>query len=1144
MHPLLAAHDRPLLLMGNEAIIRGALEAGIGFVSTYPGTPSSEIGNEFFRMHAEAGVHFEFSTNEKVALETAAAAAAAGVRSLVAMKHVGVNVAADPLMTLSYVGVRGGFVLLTADDPGCHSSQNEQDNRHFARLGKIPMLEPATPADAYRLIREALELSEKYETPVILRTTTRVAHTRGAVRVGVLGDRRTRGVFISDKKRFTPVPGIAKLRHPVVEKRQAEIEEAFNDSPLNREWGEGSFGIVTSGVSVCYVTDTIKRLGIEDRVRVLHLVTTYPTPRRLLAEFVQKVERILVVEELDPILENEVRSACTRAGKLVPVFGKESGHFSPLGELGPDQTAAALGQLLGLDLKTVQPSVPTGLPARPPILCPACPHRATYYAVKLAMGDQPLYLSDIGCYTLGFMPPIGLGEYFICMGSSASSGGGFAAVTDKPVVSFIGDSTFFHSGITGLINSVHNRRDLLLVVLDNSTTGMTGHQPHPGNALPGHPAVDLETMVRAAGVEQVATINPLDTRASLEAIESLKNLPGVRVLISRSPCPIYARKTLREPARETRYTVDQDKCRICGREGMGLQCELHLRPHKDYALARGRARAKGGPRTSEEYLAFAPIKMQHPPCEAACPLGLCVQGYIQHIAAGRYREARTLIRQRLVLPHTVCRVCHHPCEVVCIRGESDEPLAINRLKRFVMDRETDEDRTAYLTWLKERLTEKGKRVAVIGAGPSGLSCAVDLRLRGYQVEVFEAEDEAGGMVRFGIPRYRLPLEALRKDLNFIRDLGVEIHYGRRFGTDVTQTSLKKEGFAAIYLAIGQQGPVRLGIEGEDLPGVQDALSFLRVTNRGEAARQGGEALVVGGGNTAIDAARAAIRLGARSVTILYRRTRLEMPAIRDEIAAAEKEGVQILELTEPLRIVQEGDRLSAHCRRTRLGDPDESGRRRPIPTDEVFDLPCDRLFVAIGQQTALPADGLGQIAFDRWGRLKADPRTGATGEPLVFAGGDAASGAASVVEALRWGKYAAYGIDLALADDPQKVLIEAWRDNKELLREPQPQPVDLEREPRRRAPELPPEKAVAGFDEVEGAFSEADAIAEARRCLACGVCAVCNNCLENFGCPAFYREDGQIHINPILCDGCGVCVQVCPNGAIVPLEMSASEARS
>jgi len=1142
MHPLLAAHDRPLLLMGNEAIIRGALEAGVGFVSTYPGTPSSEIGNEFFRMHAEAGVHFEFSTNEKVALETAAAAAAAGVRSLVAMKHVGVNVAADPLMTLSYVGVRGGFVLLTADDPGCHSSQNEQDNRHFARLGKMPMLEPATPADAYLLVREAFALSEKYETPVILRTTTRVAHTRGVVHVGALPTPRTRGVFTPDKRRFTPVPAIAKLRHPVVEKRQAEIEEEFNASPLNRQWGEGSFGIVTSGVAACYVTDTVQRLGIEARVRVLHLVASYPTPRRLLTEFVRQVDRVLIVEELDPLLENEVRAACVRAGKLIPIYGKESGHFSPLGELGPDQTAAALGQLLELESGEFRPTLPSNLPARPPILCPACPHRATYYAVKLAMGDEPLYLSDIGCYTLGFMPPIGLGDYFICMGSSASSGGGFAAVTDKPVVSFIGDSTFYHSGITGLINSVHNNRDLLLVVLDNSTTGMTGHQPHPGNALPGRPPVDLADIARAAGVEHVVSIDPLDTRASLEAIERLRAMPGVRVLISKSPCPIYARKTLRRPASETRYTVDPDKCRVCGREGMGLQCELHLHPHKDYALARGRARVKGGPRTSENYLARAPIKMQHPPCEAACPLGLCVQGYVQHIAAGRYREARMLIRQRLTMPHTVCRVCHHPCETMCIRGEADEPIAINRLKRFVMDRETDEDRAAYLTWLRDRIAAKDRRVAVIGAGPSGLSCAVDLRMRGYRVEVFEAEDEAGGMVRFGIPRYRLPLAALRKDLDFIRSLGIEIHYRQRLGREITLAGLKDKGFAAVYLAVGQPGPVRLGIEGEDLPGVGDALSFLREVNRGKAEPLSGEVMVVGGGNTAFDAARAALRLGATGVTVFYRRTRMEIPAIRDEIAAAEREGVRILELSEPMRIARTDGRISVHCRRTKMGDLDETGRRRPLPTGEEFDLVCDRLLIAIGQQSTLPTEGLGRVAFDRWGRLTADSRTGATGEPFVFAGGDAVSGAASVAEALQWGKYAAYGIDLALADDPQKVIVEPWRDIDELLREPRPAPVEPEKEARRRAPALPPEKAVTVFEEAEGVLAEAEARAEARRCLACGVCAVCNNCLENFGCPAFYQADGQIRIDPILCDGCGVCVQVCPNGAIMPLETN--EAKS
>jgi indolepyruvate ferredoxin oxidoreductase, alpha subunit len=1132
MHPLLGASRTRRLLLGNEAIVRGALEAGVGFVSTYPGTPSSEIGDNFHRLHEEAGVGFEYSVNEKVALEVAGATAAAGVRTLVAMKHVGVNVAADPLMTLSYMGVRAGFVLVTADDPGCHSSQNEQDNRHYARLGKLPMLEPATPEDAYRLVQTAFELSEKFETPFLLRTTTRIAHTRGAVDLGDLGERKTRGAFIPDKRRFTPMPAVARLRHPVVEENLAKIEAAFEASDLNRTYGTGELGILTSGVSACYVQDVVRRLGIADRVRVLHLVTTFPAPRRTLADFVGQVDRALVVEEGDTILENELRLASSRAGKLIRVFGKESGHFSPLGELDPDLVAAALTQLLGLETETPADVDLAGLPGRPPILCPSCPHRATFYAVKLALGDSPMYLSDIGCYTLGALPPLNMGDYFICMGSSVSSAGGFAAVTDKPVVAFIGDSTFFHSGMTGLLNSVHNRRDLTLVVLDNSTTGMTGHQPHPGSPVGEYPAADIERIARAAGVEHIATIDPLNTKASYRTVAELSRNVGFKLLISRSPCPLFARKALGHKRPATKYTVDADKCRVCGRAGQGLQCELH--PHPDYELARGRARVNAGPETSEDYALHAPAKMEHPPCEVACPLGLCVQGYVNHIAAGRYREARALIRQRLIMPHTVCRVCNHPCEDVCIRGDVDEPIAINRLKRFVMDNESDGDRAAFINWVGDTVLENGMKVAVIGAGPSGLACAFDLRFRGFEVHIFEAEAEAGGLARYGIPAYRLPREALAKDLEMIAGLGVQFHFGVRFPDDRTLDSLNDEGYAAVYLAPGQGHGARLGVEGEELPGVLDALAWLRDVNGDHAERLDGHVVVVGGGNTAVDAARSARRLGATEVTILYRRTRDQMPANKEEIAAALGEGVRLHELARPEELSQNGGSLRILCRRMELSEPGSDGRLRPVPIDQTFEIEADRVIAAIGQMPHITA-GFGTALVDSWGRFQADPVTGVTADPFVFVGGDAVTGPSSVVSALQAGKYAAYGIDRVLATDPRKIIIEHHRDRETLLAEPRYQPQNVSTEPRRHIAHLAPDEAVNGFSEVDGALDEAAARAEAARCLACGHCAVCQNCLDNFGCPAFYKEDNRIQINPILCDGCGTCVQVCPNGAIVPV---------
>lgn len=1134
MHPLLLEPPQKRLLLGNEAIVRGALEAGVGFFSTYPGTPSSEIGDTFFRLYQQANIGFEYSVNEKVALEVAGAAAAAGVRTLVAMKHVGVNVAADPLMTLAYIGVLGGLVLVTADDPGCHSSQNEQDNRYYARLAKLPMFEPATPQQAHQMVQEAFALSERHQTPVLLRTTTRVSHTRGPIDFGALPERVAKGEFVGDKRRFTPVPAVARLRHPVVEENLKKVEAEFEENAANVMWGAGELGILTSGVAACYVEDVVKRLQLEDKVRVLHLATTFPVPRELLGEFVDQVDLALVVEELDPLLEDEIRKACSRIGKMIPIYGKESGHFSLLGELNPDFVATAIADVAGVSLEPFDVREAVDLPMRPPILCPGCPHRATYYAVKMAVGERAMYLSDIGCYTLGFMAPIDMGDYFICMGSSASSAGGFAATIDKPIVSFIGDSTFFHSGVTGLINSVHNRRNLMLVVLDNSTTGMTGHQPHPGTDLDEFENVDIEAMAHATGVEHVATIDPLDFKKSRRVIDDLLSREGPKVLISRSPCPLYAKKAMGLKRGEVKYTVDHQRCMVCGREDTTLYCDLQ--PHKNYSLARGVSRVEAGPLDFDNFAAEAPAKMETPPCDAACPAGLCVQGYVTYVAAGQFDRARYMIRQRLAMPHTICRVCPHPCEEVCIRGDVDEPIAINKIKRFVMDDESDDDREQYVKRTSALIRETGKKVAVVGGGPAGLGCAFDLRLRGYEVVVFEADDQPGGMCSYGIPRYRLPREALAKDLKVIEDLGVSFRCGVRFGEDIDLAALSEQGFAAVFVSPGLTAGARLGVEGENLSGVSDAMTFLRQINLEERTDVADHVVVVGGGNAAIDAARCALRLGASEVTVLYRRTREQMPAIADEIEDCLSEGAKLMELAAPEKITQNGEGLTVTCRKMTLGEPDTDGRRKPVPLDDTFVLSCGMLITAIGQQSTLANEALAEVKRDRWGRIEIERETGATSDSYVFAGGDAVTGPSSVVEALQSGKVAAYGIDQSLADDRTTVVVEAWRDREALMTEPRYQPVDVMTQPRRHPPELTPADETRSFDETESVFTAEETMAEAARCLACGLCAACNNCLANFGCPAFYREGGKVQINPILCDGCGTCVQVCPNGAIVPVD--------
>jgi indolepyruvate ferredoxin oxidoreductase, alpha subunit len=560
-HPLLAAPAGSVhFLLGNEAIVRGALEAGVGCVTCYPGTPSSEVPDTFFRLSPDADYFFEYSINEKVALEVGGGAALAGVPTLVTMKHVGVNVAADPLMTLAYIGTPGGLVLLSADDPGCHSSQNEQDNRYYARLAGLPCFEPTSVQEAKDMTREALALSAKWEMPVMLRTTTRLNHMRGSVVFGELVPAKTKGHFQRDPRRFVPVPANARGRHAVLLENLARFESELGSSPYNPVSGSGSVGVIASGISRAYLRDAVEEHGLSDRLRILELGLSYPFPARLIEEFLQGLDKVMVVEELEPIIETEVRNAAHRAGNTLPVIGK-SGLLPRHGEFSSSIVAKALCSILEIDEpKTLSCPPEQELPARPPNLCAGCPHRAAYFAVRKVFGDDAVYSSDIGCYTLGILPPLQMADFLLCMGSAVSSGTGAARAGDQPVVAFIGDSTFFHSGITGLINAVANRHDILLVILDNRTTAMTGHQPHPGvehTLLGPNPSpIDLEAVIRGCGVEQVRKVHPLNLKKTSAALEELKGMSGVRVLIAEDPCPLFAKRALSKAYPQVAYVSE------------------------------------------------------------------------------------------------------------------------------------------------------------------------------------------------------------------------------------------------------------------------------------------------------------------------------------------------------------------------------------------------------------------------------------------------------------------------------------------------------------------------------------------------------------------------------------------------------------
>ncbi len=563
-HPIIAGKQGEIhLLLGNEAIVRGAIEAGVHCVTCYPGTPSSEVPDTFFRLSPFGKYWFEYSTNEKVALEVAGGAALAGAMTLVTMKHVGVNVAADPLMTLTYTGTPGGLVILSADDPGCHSSQNEQDNRYYARLAGMPVFEPATAQEAKDMARQALILSRKWQQPVLLRTTTRLNHLRGPVEFGPVTDPQPFKVTPKEPKRFVPIPAVARMRHPVLVKNLETVSRDMASSPWIKSSGSGKLGVVATGISRAYVHDAMAEdKTMEENLTLLQLGFSYPLDQAAILQLAQSCDQILVIEEGESILETEIRSLLHSKDIRTPVKGKDQPELTRFGEYDSASIEQVLRRLTGQEAKpdALCPSQPN-LPMRPPNLCAGCPHRAAYFSIRQTFGDNAYYSSDIGCYTLGILPPLATADFLLCMGSSVSAGSGFSKASGKPVVAFIGDSTFFHSGITGLVNAVFNNHDILLVILDNHTTAMTGHQPNPGVELTSMGAnesrVSIEAIVKGCGVEHVRTVSPLNRKKTEAVLAELKELDGVRVLIARDPCPLHARRLMGKKLVQVAYVAEQ-----------------------------------------------------------------------------------------------------------------------------------------------------------------------------------------------------------------------------------------------------------------------------------------------------------------------------------------------------------------------------------------------------------------------------------------------------------------------------------------------------------------------------------------------------------------------------------------------------------
>ncbi len=531
------------LMLGNEAVARGLYEAGCSFVSSYPGTPSTEI-TECVAKHEE--VYAEWAPNEKVALEAAFGASLAGKRSFCAMKHVGLNVAADPLFTISYTGVNAGLVIGVADDAGMHSSQNEQDSRHYAQAAKIPMLEPSDSAEAIAFAKLAYELSEKFDTAVLIKMCTRVSHSQSVVETGerILPEQKK---YEKNPGKYIMMPANAKKRHPEVEARTKALAAWAESADINRiEAGsDKSLGILTSSTSYQYVKE-----AFGDTYPVLKLGMIWPLPEQKIRDFASSVDRLVVVEELDGFIETH----CRNLG--LTVSGKEL--FSNIGELSQNVVKEKLG-------KKVQtgPSMDENIPARPPVMCAGCPHRSIFYVLKKM---NLTVLGDIGCYTLGAVPPLGAIDTTVCMGASVSGLHGFVKAGEKEsagkTVAVIGDSTFIHSGVTGLINIAYNESNATVIILDNSITGMTGHQQNPttGYNLKGDPCtrIDLESLCRSVGINRVRVVDPYDMETCQAALREELAAEEPSVIISRRPCALL--KYVKHPGP---ICSDSEKCKGC-----------------------------------------------------------------------------------------------------------------------------------------------------------------------------------------------------------------------------------------------------------------------------------------------------------------------------------------------------------------------------------------------------------------------------------------------------------------------------------------------------------------------------------------------------------------------------------------------------
>ena len=1123
---ILDQYKKPIkrVVMGNVAIARGAIEAGVGGVFSYPGTPSTEISEVFRFVHTfqhdpeneklypelvKDKIYFEYSINEKIALEKAIAFSIGNRSAICVMKNVGMNVASDALMSIAYQTVVAPLVIILCDDPGCHSSSNEQDSRYWGPMANIPVFNPSNPSEAKEMTKQAFKLSGELKLPVIVRTSTRVSHSRSVVEYAKKEMLKSEVHFDRLPEHINIPARTAAAHQRLIDKLQQKNVLALHakNSRYIFRATDKNFGIITSGVSSEYVSEILHHQKLTKKITVLNLGLIHPFPVREVLKFLNAgYKKILVLEELDPIIENHVRIIAQQNKIRTAIFGKGFSLLKPSGEFSLDMMNKVIQEFTKLKFIITKKKLPASaasflqqLPPRPPALCAGCPHRSTFYLLKLAIPREQSELilcGDIGCFGLGALPPLKMIDTINHMGMSISMAQGlneaFRSVNNnKKLVALLGDGTFFHSGLASLVNAVYTRANILVVIFDNRTIGMTGHQSHPGASqrLPKYHEIEIAPMLQGIGIEVVETINPFDLRDSIDKLKKAMDHSGVSVVVAKSPC-IFLPDFKEKINRKRIIKVDESKCNSCANHSdMSLHCSRCYSSLNNLSRARQKL--------------FAPVPIEGD--KQLCPANICNHGFFNSVLEGNFKAAVDMVRDKMLFARTCGDICHRPCELF---SGSKNPVPIKALKHFVSSFDNYfEDFSEVIKRIKKS-SRKNKKIAVIGAGPAGLSAAYDLIQEGYDVEVFEKEKMAGGMVTYSIPSFRMDKTGFDYESMKLQELGVVFHFNKALGKDYLLKEMTNK-FDAVILAIGMGVSKKINwTEKIDDTFKTDALSFLKKYNtnnlNGEAKTGDGTILIIGGGNSAMDASRTAKKLYPdHRIVISCLESRKNMPAFAEEIKHAESEGVEIIDDSVVHKFEMNGIMnitLYTHSKNELLGE-----------------LKCRKIIYAVGQASDKEAlSELNQQCYDESGRIT-DVKT--SGFKNVFIAGDLSSGnSMSVIGAIASGKKAAVQVRQMLEEY-------AYEYEGEFA---------LNRLNKTNASEL---REAANDLCEEDHFANNGKLKELVKYDLFQSCAKCNHCIDNFGCPAMVKVNGKVQIDLSRCTLCGLCIDVCPNNAISWVEV-------